>query len=121
MTGNASRTVPYVCAAIVVAGFAAIALSWRGAAGLLAVPLQVPYAVSGGAGGLALIVFGVGVAYVHLLRVAAATESEMIDELDRKLARAGVAIVLGRTPQHRHAARRARRAARRMYRSEEPT
>lgn len=117
----ASRSVPYVCAAIIAGGFAAIALSWRGAAALLAIPLQLPYAVSGGAGGLALIVFGVGVGYVHVLRVAAATEEDAIGEIERTLARAGVAIVVSRTPPHRHAARRARRAARRMYRSGEPT
>ena len=122
MTGGASRTVPYVCAAVVVSGFVAIALSWRGAAALLGLPLQLPYAVSGGAAGLGLIIFGIAIAYVHVLRVSAAEESAAIDDLGRQLARVGVAIVVPspadhRDADHRHAARRARRAARRMNRS----
>ena len=118
MMNGAPRSVPYVCAAIIASGFLAIGLSWRGAAALLDLPLQLPYAVSGGAAGLALIVFGTGTAYVHVMRVAAAEESAAIDDLGRRLALVGVAIVVpSRTTDHRHAARRARRAARRSNRS----
>lgn len=108
----APRTVPFTCAALVVAGFASIALSWRGAAALLIVPMQTPYAVSGGAAGLALIMFGIGIAYVHVSRVGAAEELAAIDELNHALARAGAGLVVT-TPAARPA-RQSRRTSERI-------
>ena len=106
------RTVPVVCAALVGAGFVAIALAWRGAAATLAVPLQTPHAVSGGLAGVGLIVFGMGIAYVHLARVAAAHEADAIDDINRTLARAGTGIVLTAGRAAAQPARRRRRRSR---------
>ena len=53
---------------VVVAGFAVIAYSWGKVAGLLSVPLQLPYFASGGFVGLALIVLGVGIVSIGVKR-----------------------------------------------------
>ena len=45
---------------VVVGGFVAIGIGWRVAARTLFVPSQVPALVSGGIGGLALILIGAG-------------------------------------------------------------
>jgi hypothetical protein len=49
---------------MVVTGFGLLLLGWRGAAATLLVPIQVPYAASGGLAGLGLI--GVGALLVNL-------------------------------------------------------
>lgn len=51
-----------------VAGFVLIVLAWNGAASLDRVPGQLPYAISGGLGGLALVLVGGSLAIVHELR-----------------------------------------------------
>lgn len=68
-------------AGIGLGGFVAIAIGWRVAARTLAVPLQVPALVSGGMGGLALVLLGAGLLNVHLGRRAAAVERTVFDEL----------------------------------------
>jgi len=71
----------WACGGFVVAGFIAMILGWRGAAGTLAVPFQIPYLVSGGSGGLALVVTGGGLLYVQLSRQLAAEERRAIDAI----------------------------------------
>ena len=68
----------WVAAGLVLAGFVAIALGWRGAAATLDVPVQVPYLVSGGLAGLALIIGGVVLVLVQLGRREAADERELV-------------------------------------------
>ncbi len=65
-----------VLAGLVVAGFVAIGLGWRVAAGTLFVALQVPAVVSGGMAGLALIAFGCALLSVQLGRRWAADERQ---------------------------------------------
>lgn len=113
---SAPATVPAVCAGMVIAGFVAMALAWRGAAGTAALALQVPQAVSGGLGGLGLIVFGMATAYVHLSRVGAAAEAAAIDDINAALARAGVGIVVT-PPPARDGRDRGERSARAVPRS----
>lgn len=68
---------------IVVLGFVGIALGWRAAARTLIVPFQVPALVSGGLGGLALVVLGCGLAHVQVgRRLAAQERAENEDLLD---------------------------------------
>lgn len=69
---------------MMVAGFAAIALGWRGAAATLFVPTQVAFAVSGGLAGLVLIGTGCAILTTQLNRVLAADASHDLDGmLDR--------------------------------------
>ena len=63
------------------AGFAGIALGWRVAARTLFVPFQVPAVVSGGLGGLALVLIGAGLLSVHAGRSLAAQERAAFEEL----------------------------------------
>ena len=61
-------------AGVVVAGFAAIGVGWKVAARTLLVPFQTPALVSGGMGGLALILLGSGLANIQAGRRLAALE-----------------------------------------------
>jgi hypothetical protein len=73
--------------ALVIAGFVAIGLGWRAAARTLFVPFQVPALVSGGIGGLALIVLGAGLAATQVgRRLAAEERAETEDLLDEAAA-----------------------------------
>ncbi len=67
--------------ALVAVGFALIFLAWNGAAGLDFVEGQVPYVISGGLTGLALIGTGLTVAVVQSQRRAALSITERLDEL----------------------------------------
>jgi hypothetical protein len=61
-------------AGLVVSGFVAIGLGWRVAARTLFVPFQTPALVSGGLGGLALVVLGTCFASTQVSRRLAAAE-----------------------------------------------
>jgi hypothetical protein len=67
--------------ALVVAGFGALVLGWRGAAGRLEVSLQMPYLVSGGIGGLALIGLGLALCNLASARREAARELRRLQDL----------------------------------------
>lgn len=68
-------------AALVVAGFVAIGIGWKVAARTLFVPFQTPALVSGGMGGLTLILLGAGLANVQAGRRLAAVERAETEEL----------------------------------------
>lgn len=68
-------------AALVVAGFTAIGIGWKVAARTLVVPYQTPALVSGGMGGLTLIILGAGLANVQAGRRLAAIEREETESL----------------------------------------
>lgn len=59
---------------LVLAGFVAIGLGWRVAARTLFVPFQTPALVSGGLGGLGLVVLGAALASTQSSRRMAAVE-----------------------------------------------
>jgi hypothetical protein len=72
-----------VFGALVAAGFLAIGLGWKVAARTLFVPFQVPAVVSGGLGGLALVVLGAGLSTIQVgRRLAAQERAETEDLLD---------------------------------------
>ena len=73
--------------ALIAGGFVAIGLGWKGAAASLVVAEQLPYLLSGGVGGLALIVTGAGILTVQVNRYWSARERT---RLDLVLARASV-------------------------------
>lgn len=54
-----ARALTYAGIVAILLGFAVVAVAWARVAGLTAVPLQLPYLVSGGLTGLGLIMVGV--------------------------------------------------------------
>ena len=58
----------FLSSVLVLAGFGAFFFAWKGAAGTLAVGVQLAYLASGGAGGFALIAGGMGILYVQMSR-----------------------------------------------------
>ena len=54
--------------ALAIAGFVLMALAWRGAARYIYVPLQIPWLMSGGLIGLALVGISLGAWNIHLGR-----------------------------------------------------
>jgi hypothetical protein len=58
----------YLGLTLVVAGFAALAFTWAKVAGLLAVPLQIPYIASGGLVGLGLVIAGLAITSIGVKR-----------------------------------------------------
>ena len=73
---------------LIIAGFVVLVLGWRVAAATLFVPYQVPALVSGGIGGLFLVVLGAGLLYVHAARDLAARENDSLDDLLDEMSRA---------------------------------
>lgn len=60
-------------------GFLSFVLAWRGMSDLGVVPLQLPWLVSGGLGGTALIGAGIGFIDIHLERRRAAGDRRDLD------------------------------------------
>lgn len=85
------------------AGLVAIALGWRGAAATEFVPFQVPFLVSGGLVGLALLVFALGMIDVHANRVLGAQRHADTNVAMRE---AVELLALGPAASRRRAARR---------------
>lgn len=70
-----------VFVAIIAAGFVSMGLSWRIAARTLDVADQVPAIISGGVGGLLLVVIGTGLFVAQVGRVSAADERAGYDDV----------------------------------------
>jgi hypothetical protein len=66
--------------AFCIGGFVAIALGWSGAAGKDCTECQMPYLLSGGAAGLGLIVFGVGMMIMAQLRTEGRRLAERLEQ-----------------------------------------
>jgi hypothetical protein len=81
LTGDPFRRSIIISIALVLGGFVAIGLAWRGAARSLIVAEQLPFLVSGGVGGLALITAGAGVLAVQSSRYWNARERKQLDRL----------------------------------------
>ena len=67
------------------AGFLLVFMGWNGAASVDRVPAQFPYLISGGIGGLSLVVLGVGILIVQNQRADRAQLQATLDELRRAL------------------------------------
>jgi len=73
-----SSNLLYVGMALVVAGFALIAVTWGQVAGLTSVPLQLPYLVSGGFTSVGLILVGLTLVNIQArLRDAARRDHQL--------------------------------------------
>lgn len=76
----------YVAISFVTLGFIAIALAWNGAASLDYVQGQLPYVLSGGLFGLALIAIGTVVLILQTLREDASARAAEFAHLQRTVA-----------------------------------
>ena len=68
------------------AGLAGLGLAWAGVAGKLSVPMQLPFVVSGGVGGVALTGAAWGLLAIQLERRAAASERAALEAVVRDAA-----------------------------------
>lgn len=75
-----------VLAALAAAGFVMLGLAWRGAARTPYVPLQLPWLVSGGVVGLALLGMALGGWSIHLGRRQDAAHRAAAEDLVREAA-----------------------------------
>ena len=66
---------------VVAAGFGIIAYGWSRVAGLLSVPLQMPYMISAGFTGLGLVCLGIGIVAVQAKRQESAARQRHLDEI----------------------------------------
>lgn len=74
-------------ATALIGGFVLVWLGYRSAAALAQVPFQLPYVVSGGVVGVAIVGSTLGLLSVHLDRVEAAEERRLLAELQREALR----------------------------------
>jgi hypothetical protein len=75
-----TRLTRLVGLALCLAGFAAMGVGWAGAAGKDCVDCQIPYLISGGAVGLGLVGFGVGMMVMAQLRTEGRRLADRIEE-----------------------------------------
>jgi hypothetical protein len=87
-----TRYGPYVGLVFVAGGFIAIILGWLGMADDACVDCQMPYIVSAGAGGLALVVFGSTLLVIARMRAERIAADARIRELIKATGRVGTAL-----------------------------
>jgi hypothetical protein len=75
-----------VLTALVVVGLVGLGIAWRGVAASLVVAIQLPYAVSGAMGGIALIGFALGLLAVQSTRRNEALERAQMARFSRAAA-----------------------------------
>ncbi len=94
---NWSKGVVYASVALMGLGGLLIVLAWNGAAEQNLVAAQIPYQISGGLGGLALVGAGIALAVVHSLRREMMLIASKLDTLTEAVREAGVASSPGPT------------------------
>lgn len=92
---DASRFTAQIAVGVAAVGFLLIVLGWNGAAGLDRVPSQMPYIISGGLAGFALVAVGLTLVLVNELR---RTTSEITGQLQQLADVAGSPAASGPTP-----------------------
>ena len=85
-----------VLVALAVMAFVGLALAWRGGARTPYVPLQLPWLVSGGMAGLALLGMALGALSIHLGRRQDAEHRAAADDLVREAAELAEDLRTGR-------------------------
>jgi hypothetical protein len=90
-----TRLTRLVGLAFCVGGFAAIGFGWSGAASKDCVPCQMPYLLSGGAVGIGLIAFGVGMMIMAQLRTEGRRLAERLEAWRPSASSAGEAVAAG--------------------------
>lgn len=81
-----SSTGIWVGLAITAAGFVGIVIAWVKTAGLVNVALQVPYVVSGGLAGLALVIVGMAVVDIAVRRQDSHERRQQLAQISEVLA-----------------------------------
>jgi hypothetical protein len=81
---------------IVVAGLGLIGYTWGRVAGLLLIPLQLPYVISGGLTGLGLVLVGMTIVNITVRRQDGARRDERVEQLSSILQALAVSM---RTPE----------------------
>jgi hypothetical protein len=81
LVGPRSPAVTYLGVVLMALGFAITAFTWSKVAGLLAVPLQLPYLASGGLAALGLVVLGATFISLTSARRDAARRDARLEEL----------------------------------------
>lgn len=81
--------------AFCMAGFTALALGWAGAARKACVDCQIPYLISGGAAGVALVVFGAGLLLMAQIRIEARRLSARLEHMTGTLTKSAVDVTAG--------------------------
>jgi hypothetical protein len=89
-----SKATTYIGVAAVGAGFAMIFLAWDRASNLDFTPGQIPYLISGGVGGLGLVIIGAIVLLVQNARRDRAVLSKQLEDLDATMARVVRALLV---------------------------
>lgn len=97
--------------AFIVAGFVGIAFAWSGAAKVACPDCQLPYLLSGGAGGLGLIIVGLGSLVIAQIRAAQLAWQDQVRQINQSVIRmAGLSssgengkgsVVAGQSTYHR--------------------
>jgi hypothetical protein len=78
-----TRFARFLGIAFCAAGFAAVALGWAGAARKTCVDCQIPYLISGGAAGVALVVFGSALLVMAQIRTEARRFSARLEHMNQ--------------------------------------
>ena len=84
--------------AVIGIGFVAIFLGWNGAASFNFLPQQLPYVISGGLAGLALVVVGAALLVVDGARSDRAALQASIEELRLAIETSGTSSVIAAAP-----------------------
>lgn len=84
-----------------VAGFTAIAFGWNGSAKTALVDMQFPYLISGGAGGVALVILGVGLLVMSQVRSERLKLGEELRTAASAIGRAVAAVPSSASPDGR--------------------
>lgn len=84
-----------------VAGFVIITVAWNGSANLAYVDGQIPWMISGGLGGVGLIIFGSSLLVISSNRAERLSQDHRLQELARQLSIMGAAVETQGSPNGR--------------------
>jgi hypothetical protein len=84
----------------VVAGFVVIGFGWSGMAKVACPDCQLPYLLSGGAGGLGLVIVGATLLILSYIRATQFSFTEQVDRINQALVRVAGVAVGGATDGH---------------------
>jgi len=84
-----------------VAGFVMITVAWNGSANLAYVDGQIPWVISGGLGGLGVIMFGASLLVISSNRAERLAQDHRFQELARQLSIMGAAVETQGSPNGR--------------------